>query len=99
MFENMYVTRPWCKSNYPVFNYLEMLSFPLNHLCASDWQILTLRIRMETLISCVWGKINHSKVPSMHAYYYMLGKTLNSPSMEANAQVQIIRSFHRLYRG
>jgi len=29
----------------------------------------------------------------MHAYYHKLGKTLNSPSMEANGQVQIIRTF------
>ena len=29
----------------------------------------------------------------MHAFYHKLGKTLDSPSMEANAKVKIIRTF------
>ena len=38
------------------------------------------------------AKIKHSRVPQC-AFYHKLGKTLNSPSMEANAKVQIIRIF------
>ena len=37
--------------------------------------------------------IKHSKVPPVHAFYHNLGKTLDSPSIEANAKVQIIKTF------
>ena len=39
---------------------------------------------------------NHSKSTSMHAFYHRLGKTLNSPSMEAKCSGVNHKDFSRV---
>jgi len=48
----------------------------------------------------VFGAENdHSKSSSMHAFYHRLGKTLNSPSMEAKCAGVSHKDFLRVVRG